>query len=379
MPDREAYYNARKIFAGTKYEATEDDIRRLAVNMGLLKERGLDNLNKRLFDSGRKIWNTIAEHNFAVMLLSQHDATIPIKYEPSELVPPPDFKVVIGGVTYWIQMKDLAMLERENRQDKIVQRIKTDAKKIKVGKFFSCTLSDDFKEDCLSELMNFLREKAESSSEGAVFIFTSTNNQKAEIKLWTANNSKLSELTLGSSGDLEMVEITGLARDQIRKSLCNATGAFTWPADDNNINLIVLEADNKEDIDICDAVFGTEHLIVGGVTGWGRYSDGLFSQSDFSGKVAGVIAIKRKPEKWELSSEEGKIADDFAEKCNMTSEEYREQIKRNAPISDYYRILYMNDRVKHLREGIERQLITLNSVVSYDMRPPMGKGNFESS
>ncbi len=37
---------------------------------------------------------------------------------------PPDFKVEIGGITYWIQMKDLSKLERENRQDKIIQKMK---------------------------------------------------------------------------------------------------------------------------------------------------------------------------------------------------------------------------------------------------------------
>lgn len=378
MPDRKICYNitdARKIFAGTRYKATEDDIRRLAYNMRLLKERGLDNLNKRLIDSGGKIWNTIAEHNFAVMLLSRHDATIPIKYEPSELVPPPDFKVVVGGVTYWIQMKDLAKLERENRQDKIVQRIKTEANEIKVGKFFSCVLSDDFKEDCLPELRNFLKENAESASEEKVFIFTSENNQKAEIKFWQANNIELSELTLGYAGDLEVLNITGLNKGQIKQSLRNAAGAFKRDVDNKNINLIVLEADNKEDIDVCDAVFGTEYLIVGERTGWGRNNDGLFSQPDFSGKVAGVIAIKRKPEKWELSDEEGKIADDCAEKCNMTSEKYREQIKRNAPISDYYRILYMNDGFKHLLNETER-LLSFDRVVYCNYEAPYGKRKF---
>lgn len=86
---------ARKIFAGTKYEASEEDVKRLADNMAILEKRGLGKLNKRLIDSGREVWATIAEHNFAVILVSQHCSTIPLSYEPNiGLQRPPDFKQV---------------------------------------------------------------------------------------------------------------------------------------------------------------------------------------------------------------------------------------------------------------------------------------------
>ncbi|GBD96470.1 MAG TPA: hypothetical protein ENG83_08730 [Nitrospirae bacterium] len=126
---------ARKIFAGIRYEASEEDVKRLADNMALLEKRGLGKLNQRLIDSERGIWATIAEHNFAVILVSQHCSTSSISYEPDiGSQRPPDYKVEIGDITYWIQMKYLSKLERENRQDKIIQQIKRDAKEIKVGK-----------------------------------------------------------------------------------------------------------------------------------------------------------------------------------------------------------------------------------------------------
>ena len=50
----EDYLNiVRKIFAGTRYEASEEDVKRLAVNMVLLEKGGLGKLNQRLIDSGR--------------------------------------------------------------------------------------------------------------------------------------------------------------------------------------------------------------------------------------------------------------------------------------------------------------------------------------
>jgi len=377
---------ARTIFAGTRYEASEEEVKKLADNMALLEKRGLGKLNKRLGDSGRKIWNTIAEHNFAIMLVSQHCSTTAISYELPGLRRPPDFKVKIGGITYWIQMKDLSKLERDNRQDKIIQRIKREANTIKVGKFFSCTLSDGFKEDCLPELMNLIKEKAESASEGEVFIFTSTNNQKAKIKFWSPRKIALSELTLGAAGDLEVAEITGLEKEQIKQSLLNAKGAFNWEVKSQNINLIVLEADNKEDIDICDAVFGTEdELFVGGKHSWCRKEDGLFSDSDFSSKVAGVIAIKRKRERFKKSeiSPLPRDAADYAnylkKDCGWADEKIKEALEEEkdpGPIAGYSNILYMNSKFDFLLEDIKR-LLNFDMVVYHNMRPPMGgNGNF---
>ena len=379
---------ASKVFEGTKYKASDEDVKRLADNMALLEKRGLNELNKRLINARKhtKIFETIAEHNFAVILVSKHSSTTPINYEPNiGLQRPPDFKVEIDDIIFWIQMKDLSKLERENRQEKIIQQIKRAAKEIKVGKFFSCTLSDDFKKGCLPELVNFIKDKAASAVEGVGFLFEGKNNQKAEVKFWPAVKMALSELTLGYAGDLEILEITGLAKDQIKQSVLNAAGAFTWEADQRNINLIVMEADNKEDIDICDALFGTEYEIFHENShSWSRKDDGVFGESDFSKKVAGIIAIKRKRERDEgissLSPEEvvSRLSPDAKEiSCGMTPEKIKEVLewKELGPIADYSLILYMNTRVKHLLEDIKR-LLAFDKIVYYNMRSPMGNGNF---
>ncbi len=375
----EDYLNiARKIFVGTRYEASEEDLKRLADNMALLEKRGLSKLNQRLINSGRGVWATIAEHNFAVILVSQHSSTIPISYEPDiESRRPPDFEVKVENITYWIQMKDLSKLERENRQDKLIQKTKEKVKEIKVGKFFSCMLSDDFEEGCLPELVDFIKNKTVSAAEDESFFFTGKNNQKAEIKFWSAGKIALSELTLGYTCDLEMLEITGLAREQIKQSLLNAVGAFDWEVDQRNINLIVMEADNKEDIDICDALFGSEYEITSNDSqSWSREDDGLFGDSDFSKKVAGVIVMKRKPKKMILSPEEERIVEGFAKECNITSERYKKQIESKRPVTDYCLILYMNNMFKHLLDDIKK-LLSFDIVVYYNMRPSMGQGNFE--
>lgn len=80
---------------------------------------------------------------------------------------------------------------------------------------------------------------------------------------------------------MDLVEQTGLAKEQIRQSLLNAAGAFNWDVDHKNINLIVLEADYKKDIDVCDALFGTEYGIFDKRGhSWSRKNDGFFREPD---------------------------------------------------------------------------------------------------
>jgi len=372
---------AKNIFNGIKLEANDEDIKRLADNMALLERSGLSKLNDRLINSGRNIFDTIAEHNFAVILFSQHGPAMKICYEPG-IGRPPDFKVELGNCNYWIQIKNLAKLERENRQAKLFWKIKEAAREIKVGKFFGCILSDDFKEDCVHDL-DFIKTRALSTAEGEKISFTGMNNQKAEIEFWSPRRTALSELTLGVSGDLGIVEITGQDKEQIKLSLLKAVGAFSWKTDRNNINLIVMEADNKEDIDICDALFGTEYEIDrptdgGYIHSWSRDKDGLFSERDFSEKVAGVIAIKRKRERVKEIPPLPPEVEEFTKVFGMTDEGVKEALEWKSPglIADYNRILYINNIFDYLVEDIKK-LLPFDKIVNYKMRPDMGYGNFK--
>lgn len=384
---------ARRVFEGTRYKATDEDVKKLADNLALLEKRGLSKLNKRLVDARKhsKIFETIAENNFAVILVSQYSSEVPISYEPDfGAMRPPDFKIETRDVTYWIQMKDLSKLERENRQEKLIQTIKGKAKEIKVGKFFSCMMSDDFKDDCVPELLIFMKEQVPSAIDGKSVRFTSENKQKAEITFWSPAKIALSELTLGYSGDLEMLNLTSLTCEQIKKSLLNAVGAFNWEVDENNINLIVMEADNKEDIDICDALFGTEYEMfnsMNGHLGWSRNNDGLFSETVFSKKVAGVISMKRKLERVKevsfLSPDEivGRLSPEEREISEgMSPEAIKEALewKSPGPIADYSLILYVNNSLKHLIEKV-KGLLNFDRIIYYNMRPAMGEGSFECS
>lgn len=338
--------SAFNLFEGTKYRASEMEIQKLATNMRMLEERSMAKLNRRLLESGRTNWDTFSEHNFAAKLILSHNQDVQISYEPNErLRRPPDFKIELEGLTYWVQIKRLSNLERENRQNKIVQKIKDEANKINVGMFFGCDLSEHFSENDIAKLIDFLTNKSKNPEEGKKYYFPNIEKEpKAIVDFWHPNRSKIASLTLGISGDMDVVEETGLAKNQIRQSLIKAASAFEWDVDKYTINFVAMDANKHEDIDLCDALFGTEfEMFSRGRHAWSREKDGFFLLPDFSNKVAGVIALKS---------------------------------KKRSPVANYYATLYVNDVFKD-RISDFNKLLSFDNIIQFKMRPPMGKGNFD--
>jgi len=147
---------------------------------------------------------------------------------------------------------------------------------------------------------------------------------------------KLSYLTLGISGDTNVVEITGLAKGQIKESLVKAAGAFGWKVEQEIINLIAMDADKQEDIDICNALFGTEfETFKGNRHVWCRKNDGLFINQEFSDNIAGVIGLRRK--EWK-------------------------------PLCSYHKLLFVNDVFLYHLDNIKR-IIRIDKVIHSKMRP----------
>ena len=97
-----------------------------------------------------------------------------------------------------------------------------------------------------------------------------------------------------------------------------------------------MDANKHEDIDICDAVFGTEfEMFSHGRQAWSRGKDGFFLLPDFSNKVAGVIALKS---------------------------------KQRSPVENYYSTLYVNDVFKDRFIDLNK-LLSFDNVIHFKMRP----------
>jgi hypothetical protein len=326
---------ATMIFEGTKWDASEEEIKLLAKRLCAIEERGLSKLNKRLIEGGKKIWDTFAEHNFCNELIDHNPFPIPIFYEPNEFEGntfnrPPDFVIRKGGVTFWVQMKNLSETERENRRAKDIEQIKKLAKDIKVNKFFWCDLSEDFNTTDVKSLIDFISTVATDSIDDKVYLYPSIDHIKVKVTFWKPNKAIFEHLTLGGSGGIEFMNVTGESSTQIRNSLYNAAGAFKWVIDNKNINLIAMEIGNisHHNIDLGEAVFGDEvfSFANNGRQGWHRTNNGFFNNSDFCDKVAGVIALKR---------------------------------KEHLPVITYTKLLFINDRFKNMLKQI-------NSILEFD-------------
>lgn len=351
---------------------TKEDFRRLDENIALLNSRGMGKLNSEVGNVRkiRGLWNKIAEHNFAAQLCRYHPSLF-ISYEPQDppVRRPIDFVMQKGGITFNIQMKDLSDLEWVNRRSKLLIRIRDEAMKIQIGKWFVITLSNNFDDNSFERLINFIKEKAQIDSD----ITHPYNDQgnRAEL-IFSLPSPELTALTYrGGMLASNVRNMTGEESGQILKALKKAAGAFLRPTDHNNINLIAMEADNKRDCFIFEALYETRSLWSVN-DGWVRNDDGFFLSHRFaelSEKVAGVIALKRKKEPCEPCdfpiAEVKKVAESF----NMATDEYLRLIQQEGstkPICEYDAILYMNEKYGHLTGAIQT-LLQFNEVVNRKM------------
>lgn len=331
-----------KILERTSYNDSTDEVERLEQQLALLSKYGLQKLNEALFNSTknntRNYLDFIAEHNFGAELVRFNGKDAPPAYEPDGFKRPPDFVVNKTGLSFYIQMKNLTDSERENRQSKLIESMKRSFEEITVGKFISLSFAEDFTANDSDLFISFLRESIESLPNNTDLQFPLSGNSKIKFSLYPPNTTQLQHLTVGISGNLEWVETTGEAEHQVKNSLTKAIGAFLWNTDEKNINVIAMEADRYDDIDISQAVFGTEKFLFlpNGSRAWTRDNDGFFYLPDYSPKICGVLALRR---------------DGYA------------------LISSYVKTLYINERFIHMVDAV-KSIIDIDKVLTVRDLPP---------
>jgi hypothetical protein len=305
--------------------------------LAVVEAAGLQPLNERLIQANRKIFDTIAELNFAVMLVRHLGGGI--EYEPLDYGQRPvDFRVRREETVLHLQMKRFGDLERDNRRDAIYERIKEGARAINVSKFFGVALTEHFAETNVASFLQFLAAVAPNAVNASVHGFADGGRILATVDFWNPRSTELHHLTLGVGSDAQVVNITGLAADQLRSSIRKAATAFTASVDSRNLNLVVAESDRHHDIDICEACFGTEEELFGpgGKHAWRRLGDGVFAELGIAELVAGLVVLRRSD--------------------------------RSRPISNYETFLLINE--PHLKWVDEiRKIVPIANVLRYNMRP----------
>ncbi|WP_307400607.1 hypothetical protein [Paenibacillus anaericanus] len=287
--------SAEEVLSKTRYSNNESEIKNLAEQMELVDQHSMSTLNQTLLQnaggSGRNVPDFIAEHNFVADLI-RNDPQGVFLYEPTGYIRPPDFVLPRESTTYFLQMKRLSDGEFDNRRNNMVRRIKTRLETIAVSKFVCIHLAEDFSEQDVEPLVSLIAAEAQKANESE-YLYHDDICPKATFTFVNPNNS-LPFLTLGGSADMNGRDLTDEAIVQIRASFDKAIGAFTWDNDLENVNLIVIEADQYDDSDLSQAVFGEEIYSIRGRTMISSLErEGHFYQPQYIDKLCGVIALRR--------------------------------------------------------------------------------------
>jgi hypothetical protein len=335
---------ARKLLEALNYEGSSAEIERLSAKLKILENAGLTALTKRLLEGGRKIVDTIKELNLAVQIIECARSAVRLEYEPEGPVRPPDFRVSTEGMTFWIQLKNLSSLERENRQGKLVEQIRRAVAQVPVGRYLTISIARDFTEDEGRLLVVHLARAAKTATDDVDYPFSLGDRQRGSYSFEWPRTKKLEALTLVASADLEFIDLTDLAPNQIRNSVRNAAGAFTWPTTPSVINLIALDCNMYDDIDLCDAVYGTEFSRIGPHgSSWSREPNGFFAPQAPNTNVAGILSLR--------------------------------SIDRS-PVSDYSIRCFVNELYTDRLAEIGR-LLPIKPTIHYNMRPEPLNGDFD--
>ncbi|MGG0940592.1 hypothetical protein ABHN11_31785 [Brevibacillus centrosporus] len=131
--------SAQEVLKSTKFQNDEVEIVRLASQMQLISEHGMEDMNRALLNR-RKLFDFIAEHNLASDLIG-FDPISTLLYEPSCYSSRPiDFVRHHANSLCFIQMKRLNDSEADNRKRKMLDRLTANFKRIPVGKFIELNL-----------------------------------------------------------------------------------------------------------------------------------------------------------------------------------------------------------------------------------------------
>lgn len=276
------------------------DVKKLNENIDVLQQWNLSKLSDRLLCSTKpsKFLETLTELNFTTQLIKSFpfNTITSIEYEPEDSKRPIDLVVTLNTTKYFIQIKSLSNSIRENKQSKIIREIRKQIKNISCNRGIMIHASEGFSKDHVSELMIFIKDNIDKK-DGEKLMFLDGNNVIAEIEFQTSAKSFREHLALYSFGDLEAVNVTGMTKDQVKKALEKAAGAFEINSSEQTINLIVSEirSDRSQAIDFAEALYGTEYCTFhNGKMLTHRDNDGLFLEENFAKKIAGIIVLHKR-------------------------------------------------------------------------------------
>ncbi|WIM37680.1 hypothetical protein PO903_13565 [Paenibacillus sp. PK4536] len=288
--------SAREMLTANKVYSDDESIQALEDQITFIDNHGLSEMNLHLSSNAVKkntFLAAIAEHNFLTQLIN-YNAGINIQYEPSESNRPIDFVYTKSNIKYSIQMKSLSISKRDNIQNKLISHLKNELTHIKINKYITIHKNIRFKKVDIPEFISYLNSNISFFKDNEMYCYPSKIDEKLQFSLFPPNKKNLNNLTLGISSDLSMIDITEESSEQIKGNLEKAIGAFETDNDNQNINLIVTEANEFDEIDFSQAAYGEEiYDFSNNLIKIIRDTGGFFFKEEYSHKIAGIISAHR--------------------------------------------------------------------------------------
>ncbi len=277
-----------------EYNLDAVQTRLLRVNIDIVSGLGFDSLLDKIEKDQRNRRDYITELNLVGQLyreLRYNGVEFEMVYEEPNRMGAPDLKIIIDNIHYWIQIKHLNEMHMEQINRRIVYEIHEVLAQIPIGLYYDLHHSAylDF-EDVQNVERTFSRIL--EITDGEVVRIDLPTERFLEFVFYESGGELVDHLTPGyNMGGARMT--SDEMREQLINSANTAIHSINWRADENNVNLIAVEANHEVDpIDIGNVLYGDELYDEIDRSLCKREANGLMEKEEFQAKLSGYILLK---------------------------------------------------------------------------------------
>ncbi len=280
----------------SEYQLDAVQTRLLQVNCDIVKSLGFERILEKIEKDQRNRRDYITELNLVGQLyreLRYNGVDFQMVYEEPNRMGAPDLKIIVDGVQYWIQIKHLNEMHMEKINRRIVSEIHEVLEQVSIGLYYDLHHSAYLDFEDVETVAEVFSSVAEIADQEMIRVELPTDRYM-DFVFYQADEEVLDHLTPGyTMGGVRMT--SDETREQLTNSARTAIHSLNWRADEENVNLIAVEANHDVDpIDIGNVLYGDEHNSKDAGTRREivRESNGLMEEEQFQAKLSGYILLK---------------------------------------------------------------------------------------
>lgn len=280
----------------SEYQLDGVQTRLLQVNCEIVRSLGFDRILEKIEKDQRNRRDYITELNLVGQLyreLRYNGIDFQMVYEEPNRMGAPDLKIIVDGVQYWIQIKHLNEMQMEQTNRRIVSEIYEVLSQIPLGLYYDLHHSAYLDFEDVQTVIEAFGAGVEIADQETIRVELPTDRYM-DFFFYKAGKDVLKYLTPGfARGGARMT--SDELREQLTNSAHTAIHSINWRADEENRNLIAVEANHAVNpIDIGNVLYGDERNSrdLGNRQEIVRDSNGLMEEEEFQAKLSGYILLK---------------------------------------------------------------------------------------